>query len=278
MKNFDSKLSLGQYKAKESFWYFDELSEEERILAYRLGWEIFDQKKMFFEDFFSFHKRKGYILQCLGYLIAIILFLAVFFIILVHPSDLKYAFGTFVLAGSIMTFIVIVGKARKNLRETSRFFQFIDPINKPENHRVFLSLELNNFEGAEAFYSNLRKGNDFQEEQIEVVEYDKTVSLLAIELMLGELGVLNDLKQRLLQSDHSLKSGSFDKVVSSVVGGTDRGIRDYFSKISPEIANSSNLTAKRKEQLFKVKEIFNNAGLREKALSIDDFIQERTVL
>lgn len=143
---------------------------------------------------------------------------------------------------------------------------------------MFLDLELNDFEGAETFYSNLRKGNDYQEEQIEVVEYDKTVSLLAIELMLGELGVLNDLKQRLLHNDHSIKSGAFDKVVSNVVGGTDRGIRDYFSKISPEIADSSNLSPKRKEQLFKVKEIFNNAGLREKAVLIDDFIQERTNL
>ena len=278
MKKFGSNLSLGQYKAKESFWYFDELSEEDRILAYRLGWEIFDHNKMFFADFSLFHKRKGFILQSLGYLIASILFLAVFFIILVHPSALKYAFGIFVLAGSLMTFIVIGGKARKNLRETKRFFNFIDPIQKPENHKVFLDLELNDFEGAETFYSNLRKGNDYQEEQVEVVEYDKTVSLLAIELMLGELGVLNDLKQRLLHNDHSIKSGAFDKVVSNVVGGTDRGIRDYFSKISPEIADSTNLSQKRKEQLFKVKEIFNNAGLREKAVLIDDFIQERTNL
>ena len=278
MKKFGSNLSLGQYKAKESFWYFDELSEEDRILAYRLGWQIFDQNKMFFADFSAFHKRKGYLLQSLGYLIALTLFAAVFFIIMVHPSVLKYAFGIFVLAGSLMTFIVIGGKARKNLRETKRFFNFIDPIQKPENHKVFLDLELNDFEGAETFYSNLRKGNDYQEEQIEVAEYDKTVSLLAIELMLGELGVLNDLKQRLLHNDHSIKSGAFDKVVSNVVGGTDRGIRDYFSKISPEIADSSNLSPKRKEQLFKVKEIFNNAGLREKAVSIDDFIQERSNL
>ncbi len=278
MKNFDTKLSLGQYKAKESFWYFDELSEEDRILAYRLGWDIFDQNKMFFADFSSFHRRKGLILQGLGYSIAVILFLSVFFIILVHPSALKYALGAFVLAGSLMTFIVIAGKARKNLRETRRFFHYIDPINKPENYKAFQSLEQNDYEGAEIFYSNLRKGIDFQEEQIEVVEYDKTVSLLAIELMLGELGILNYFKQRLLQSDPSLKSGSFDKVVSNVVGGTDRGIRDYFSKISPEIANSDNLSPKRKEQLYNVKEIFNNAGLREKAVSIDDFIQERTNL
>ena len=122
MKKFESDLSLGQYKAKETFWYFDELSEEERILAYRLGWQIFDGDKMFFEDFSAFHKRRGYLLQGLGYLIAVVLLISVFFIVLVHPSTLKYAFGLFVLAGSIMTFIVIMGKARKNLRETSRFF------------------------------------------------------------------------------------------------------------------------------------------------------------
>ena len=173
MKKFDTKISLGQYKAKESFWYFDELSEEERILAYRLGWEIFDRNKMFFADFSSFHKRKGFILQSLGYSIAAILFLSVFFIILVHPSDLKYALGGFVLAGSLMTFIVIVGKARKNLRETRRFFQYIDPINKPENHKAFQSLALNDYEEAEKFYSNLRKGNDYQEEQIEVVSCER---------------------------------------------------------------------------------------------------------
>ncbi|MBN7817285.1 hypothetical protein [Algoriphagus pacificus] len=278
MKNFETKISLGQYKAKELFWYFDELSEEERVLAYRMGWKIFDENKMFFEDFYSFHKRKGALLQVLGYFLALCLFLSVVYILFVHPSSLKYALAGFVLAGSIMTFFVVIGKARKNLSETKRFFNFIDPIDKKENFKEFLSLSSNDLRHAETFYSNLRKGNDYQEEQSNLVEYDKTVSLLAIEMMLGELGVLNELKQKLIQSDQKIKSGSFDKVVSSVVGGTDRGIRDYFSKISPEISNSRRLSAKRKEQLIKVKEIFINAGLREKAVDIDDFIQERTDL
>ena len=278
MKNFETKTSLGQYKVKELFWFFDELSEEERILAYRMGWQIFDQNKMFFEDYSSFHKWKRIMLQVLGYFLAAILFLSVVYILLVHPSALKYALGSFVLAGSVMTFLVVMGKARKNLRETKRFFSFIDPIYKKENFKAFINLDTNDLRDAEVFYENLRKGNDYQEEQIDVVEYDKTVSLLAIEMMLGELGALNDLKQKLLQSDHTIKSGSFDKVLSSVVGGTDRGIRDYFSKISPEIANSRSLSAKRKEQLIKGKEIFINAGLREKAVEIDDFIQKRTDL
>lgn len=278
MKDFDAKISLGHYKAKELFWYFDELSEEERVLAYRMGWKIFDENKMFFEDFTSFHKRKGVLLQTLGYFLALSLFLSVVYILLVHPSSLKYALGAFVLAGSIMTFLVVIGKARKNLRETKRFFNFIDPHDKKENFKEFLSLESTDLKHAEAFYSNLRKGKDYQVEQTNLVEYDKTVSLLAIEMMLGDLGILNDLKQKVIQSDHKIKSGSFDKVVSSVVGGTDRGIRDYFSKISPEISNSRRLSAKRKEQMIKVKEIFINAGLREKAVDIDDFIQERTDL
>lgn len=278
MKNFESDLSLGQYKAKESFWYFDELSEEERILAYRLGWQIFDHHKMFFEDFSAFHKRRGYLLQGLGYLIAGALLISVIFIVLFHPSALKYAFGLFVLAGSIMTFIVIMGKAKKNLRETSRFFYFIDPLNKPNNYKEFLKLDLNNFEGAEVFYSNLRKGIDYQEEPIEVIEYDKTISLLAIDFLIGSPGSLNELKQKALQKDQELTSGGFDKVISSVIGGTDRGIRDYFSKITLDILATKDLSGKRKEQLFKVREIFVKAGLKRKVSSIDDFISSRSDL
>jgi hypothetical protein len=278
MKKFDSNLSLGQYKAKESLWYFDELSEEDRVLAYRLGWQIFDQNKMFFEDFSAFHKRKGYLLQSLGYLITVTLLASVFFIILVHPSLLKYAFGLFVLAGSIMTFIVIMGKARKNLRETRRFFNYIDPVGKPENYKAFLNLELNDYASAEEFYSNLRKGIDYQEEQIEVVEYDKTISLLAIDFLIGSPGSLNGLKQKALQQDPELTSGGFDKVISSVIGGTDRGIRDYFSKISIDIMIAKDLSSKRKEQLFKVREIFVKAGLKRKVASIDDFISNRSDL
>ena len=278
MKKFDSNLSLGQYKAKESLWYFDELSEEDRVLAYRLGWQIFDQNKMFFEDFSAFHKRKGYLLQSLGYLITVTLLASVFFIILVHPSLLKYAFGLFVLAGSIMTFIVIMGKARKNLRETRRFFYYIDPVGKPYNYKAFLSLELNDYASAEEFYSNLRKGIDYQEEQIEVVEYDKTISLLAIDFLIGSPGALNGLKQKALQQDPELTSGGFDKVISSVIGGTDRGIRDYFSKISKDILTAKDLSGKRKEQLFKVREIFVKAGLKRKVASIDDFIGNRSNL
>ena len=278
MKKFESNLSLGQYKAKESLWYFDELSEEDRVLAYRLGWQIFDQNKMFFEDFSAFHKRKGYLLQSLGYLITVTLLASVFFIILVHPSLLKYAFGLFVLAGSIMTFIVIMGKARKNLRETRRFFNYIDPVGKPENYKAFLNLELNDYASAEEFYSNLRKGIDNHEEQIEVVEYDKTISLLAIDFLIGSPGALNDLKQKALQQDPELTSGGFDKVISSVIGGTDRGIRDYFSKISIDILIAKDLSGKRKEQLFKVREIFVKAGLKRKVASIDDFISNRSDL
>ncbi len=278
MKKFGSDLSLGQYKAKETFWYFDELSEEERILAYRLGWQIFDRHKMFFEDFSAFHRRRGYLLQSLGYLIALTLFAAVFFIILVHPSVLKYALGLFVFAGSIMTFIVILGKARKNLRETKRFFNYIDPIVKPENHKAFLNLDLDDHEGAEAFYSNLRKGIDYKEELIDLVEYDKTISLLAIEFLIGNPGVLNDLKQKALQKDQEITSGGFDKVISSVIGGTDRGVRDYFSKISTDILSAKELSSKRKEQLFKVREIFAKAGLKRKAAFVDDFIGKRTDL
>jgi len=278
MKKFESDLSLGQYKAKESFWYFDELSEEERILAYRLGWQIFDGHKMFFEDFLAFHKRRGYLLQGLGYLIAVVLLISVLFIVLVHPSTLKYAFGLFVLAGSIMTFIVIMGKARKNLRETSRFFDYIDPLTKPYNYKEFLNLDLNDFAGAEIFYSNLRKGIDYQEEQIELVEYDKTISLLAIDFLLGSPGSLNELKQKALQQDPELSSGGFDKVISSVIGGTDRGIRDYFSKISQDILTAKDLTGKRKEQLFKVREIFVKASLKRKVAAIDDFISNRSDL
>lgn len=278
MKKFESDISLGEYKAKESFWYFDELSEEERVLAYRLGWHVFDSNKMFFEDFSAFHRRRGYLLQGLVYLIAGTLLVSTFFIVLVHPSALKYAFGLFVLAGSIMAFIVIMGKARKNLRETSRFFNYIDPVGKPENYKAFLSLELNDHVGAEEFYSNLRKGIDYQEEQIEVVEYDKTISLLAIDFLIGKPGSLNDLKQKLLQQDPDLSSGGFDKVVSSVIGGTDRGVRDYFSKISSEILNAKELSGKRKEQLFKVREIFVKAALKRKVASVDDFIANRTDL
>jgi hypothetical protein len=278
MKKFGSNLSLGQYKAKESFWYFDELSEEDRILAYRLGWQIFDKNKMFFEDFSAFHKKKGYLLQILGYLIAVTLFASVFFIILIHPSILKYAFGAFVLGGSVMTFIVIMGKARKNLRETKRFFNYIDPNDKPDNHKAFLDLDLYDYEGVEEFYSNMRKGIDYKVEQIHLVEYDKTISLLAIDFLIGKLGALNDLKQKALQKDQELTSGGFDKVISSVIGGTDRGVRDYFSKISNDILSGKELSGKRKEQLFKVREIFVKAGLKRKVASVDDFIANRTDL
>ena len=233
---------------------------------------------MFFDDFSSFHKRKGYLLQSLGYLIALTIFAAVFFIILVHPSVLKYALGLFVLAGSIMTFIVILGKARKNLRETKRFFSYIDPIAKPENHKAFLNLDLDDHEGAESFYSNLRKGLDYKEELIDVVEYDKTISLLAIDFLIGNPGSLNDLKQKALQQDPELTSGGFDKVISSVIGGTDRGVRDYFSKISNDILTVKELSSKRKEQLFKVREIFAKSGLKRKAAFVDDFMGKRTDL
>lgn len=278
MKKFTSDISLGKYKSKESFWYFDELSEEERILAYRLGWQIFDNHKLFFEDFSSFHKRRGYLLQSLVYLITGSLLVSTFFIVLVHPSALKFAFGMLVLGGWIMTNVIIMGKAKKNLRERSRFFAYIDPVEKPENFEAFLRLNLNDYEAAGAFYSNLRKGIDYQEKEIEVVEYDKTISLLAIDFLIGNPGSLNDLKQKMLQQDPDLSSGGFDKVVSNVVGGTDRGVRDYFSKISTDILTSKELSSKRKEQLLKVREIFVKAALKRKVALLDDFIANRTDL
>lgn len=265
-----------QYRLKEFFGLFDSYSNADRILAYRLGWELFEKDELHPIDFRLFHERKLKILQAGKYLISLALLIAAIFLIVAVESSLKYVGVTFLFFGAVMAFYATLGTSLKSLRETRRFFSYIDQTTKPENYKAFLSLSSQDMEGAENFYSKFRRGEDFLKEKEETTNYDKTVSLLAIELLLGELGVLNDFKQKLLQRDHSIKSGAFDKVLSSVVGGTDRGIRDYFSKISPEIASSNSLSSKRKEQLLKVKEIFIHAGLREKALFIDDFIQKRS--
>jgi hypothetical protein len=122
----------------------------------------------------------------------------------------------------------------------------------------------------------LRTGKDYVKESIEIVEFDKTISLLAIDFLLGNLGGFNEVKQKALQNDHDLSSGGFDKVTSSDVGETDRGVRAYFSKISQELILSNTLSSKRKDQLFKVRGIFISAGLKRKAALIDDFILNRT--
>jgi hypothetical protein len=267
-----------QYRFNEFFGLFDSSSSAERILAYRQGWDLFEKEELHPIDFKLFHERKLKILQVGKYLISLSLLSAAIFLIVAVESPLKFVGVSFLFFGAIMAFYATLGTSLKSLRETRRFFTFIDQATKPENYQAFLSLSPQDREGAEIFYSKFRRGEDFQGETEESANYDKTVSLLAIELLLGELGILNDFKQKLLQQDHSIKSGAFDKVLSKVVGGTDRGIRDYFSKISPEIANSRCLSSKRKEQLLKVKEIFITAGLREKALFIDDFIQKRADL
>jgi hypothetical protein len=37
MKKFDTNMPFWKYKLREALWLYDDLSEKERILVYRLG-------------------------------------------------------------------------------------------------------------------------------------------------------------------------------------------------------------------------------------------------
>ena len=57
MKKFDPKMPLWQYKLREYLLLYDGSIEEDRLLAYRFGWQVFSIHRHHFEDYSNFVRR-----------------------------------------------------------------------------------------------------------------------------------------------------------------------------------------------------------------------------
>src|SRR5690606_33093574 len=139
---------LWLYKLSEYLLLFDGKSEEERIMAYRYGWQIFSENKHHLEGFSTLVVRRGrFIYLCLIYAIvfttlSLLLALSIFTIELWMKLPMAIAF-------SGITAVIIyslIGHTIKNIRETKIFLNYVDPSTKAANFREFESLDFNDLE------------------------------------------------------------------------------------------------------------------------------------
>ncbi|WP_162342703.1 hypothetical protein [Cyclobacterium salsum] len=275
MKKFDPKRPLWLYKLREYLLLFDGSSEEERMLAYRYGWHTFSSNRHHFEDFAHFiRRRKWFIYLSLIYPI-ILTFLSLLLAVSVLTIDVTLKVPMALIFSGITAGIIynLIGNTLKNIRETSIFLKYVDPTEKLANFREFETLDFLDREAALQFYENMRAKRDYT--QIEALEnrLDKTEKLLALDFLLGEPGILNELINKLcLDQNCSLSKEGVYRVLGEILTASPDNIKKDITKKVIEIRSGECLSRKRIDQLWNVKAVFSQAKLALKACEIDRLI------
>ncbi len=277
MKLLNPNKPLWLYKLSEYLLLLDGNSEEERIMAYRYGWHIFSENKYHFEDFSKLVvRRKWFIYLCLIYPMAftalsILLALSV----LTIPFWMKLPLAILFSGATALIIYTLIGSTVKNIRETKIFLNYVDPSNKAANFREFEGLDFNGLASAEAFYENMRAKKDYSPIQDIDTKLDKTEKLLAIDFLLGEPGMLNDLINKLCldQNSRLTKEGIY-RVLGELLAASPHNIKKDVTRVIEEIRNAEKLSTKRIDQLKNVKKVFTHSKLTAKANEVDRLISK----
>src|SRR5690606_40598405 len=95
----------------------------------------------------------------------------------------------------------------------------------------FESLSFNELESAEAFYENMRAKKNYNSPEVTDTKLDKTEKLLAIDFVLGEPGMLNDLINKLCldQNSRLTKEGIY-RVLGEILIGSPHNTKKYVTR------------------------------------------------
>jgi hypothetical protein len=275
MKKFDPQRPLWLYKLWEYLLLYDGRTEEERILAYRYGWNIITCNRQHYEDFSDFIRRRKWFI----YLSLIYPLLFTFLSILLALSSLTIEVTmkvplALVLSGITAGIIYnLIGNTFKNIRETSIFLTYANPTAKLSNFREFENLDFLEMEAAQLFHENMQAKRDYNLVEISESRLDKTEKLLAIDFLLGGPGTLNELINKLcLDPNCSLSKEGVYRVLGEILSASPSNIKKDIARRVKEIRYGKNLFPKRIDQLRNVKAIFTQSKLGLKASEIDRLI------
>src|SRR5690606_22326484 len=186
--------------------------------------------------------------------------------VLTIPFWMKLPLALLFSGAKALIIYTLIGSTVKNIRETKIFLNYVDPSNKAANFREFEGLDFNGLASAEAFYENMRAKKDYSPIKDIDTKLDKTEKLLAIDFLLGEPGMLNDLINKLCldQNSRLTKEGIY-RVLGEILIASPHNIKKDVTRVIEEIRNAEKLSTKRIDQLKNVKEVFTHSKLTAKA-------------
>jgi hypothetical protein len=120
---------------------------------------------------------------------------------------------------------------------------------------------------------------DYIPEESFINRLDKTEKLLAIDFLLGEPGKFNELINKLcLDPESCLTKEGIYRVLGEILAASPDNIKKDITNGIKEIRYGENLSAKRIDQLKRVKAVFSHSNLPLKAKEIQRLIynQEKT--
>ncbi len=281
MKPLDLNVSLNDYRIREYFTIYDEYSGEERVRFYRLGWHVFLNNSKSFEQYESFLIGRT---EVWNYLFSIpiysVIATAIFLVIYNRQLNWSGFLISFAFIG-ILSFIrlVLLRKASNNQAQTKAFLSFIHPEKKKTNFTYFEGIDINDDQSAKQFYLALLKKEDFipaiKPENINKEDknyLDKTVKLLAIDLMLGSPGALNDMINKLINaSEKKLTKTGIYRVLGKILSASPDNIKSTIER-ELVIIRTDELPEQRIKQLQAVRNLFAEANLNLLANEVDSLL------
>lgn len=280
MTKINPNISLAKYKFHEFMTLYDSYSKVDRVLYYRLGWQVFYNHDKSFEEYTEFILKKNvykFFIWDVPFISIISLISLLTIYVIRMGSQINWWVLIVTLFFILVFFIIYLGlpNSTKNNRDQSRkFFEFINNKNKKSNFNYFNALELDDKASSKILFDHFKINQDIQSTNEISSNYDKTVKLLALDFLLGLPGTLREHINLLnAKSVIKLSKSGIYKVLAVLIGANSDNIKSMVE--SNELIDIRNNTSNtREEQLLKVKEIFKEAKLSLLVNEVDKVLEK----
>ncbi len=270
-----AELGFAQYVIRELVGYYDYSANGcDRLQAYLLGRDQFVNRNLSLDTYMNFIKWRGVFLVTLLILgLVTIIWLTIILFKAISNGSIAYTSMAVIVITSVVAVLVFLqSKFFLNYSQTKYLLKFIqsDVVNKA----AFIQLDLNDPEAIAQFQSAYLLNRPYVEKKLSEVNLDRTEKLLLLDYLVGEPGSLNESINKLYHQNPKLSKRGIFAVLGDILNTDEDNIRKGLPELEKIRNQSGPLSAKRKQQLVQVQEIFRRANFLHIVSEIEDRLNQ----
>jgi len=269
------EFGFAQYITRELVGLYDYSANGlDRLNAYLVGRDFFVKRNLSIDTYLNFIKWRGVILVTLFMLgLLTILWLIFISFIAVGNGAISYLImAAFIVFTILAVLIFLQGKFFINYSQTKYLLQFIK--SDEANKAAFIQLDLNDPVGVAEFQSAYLLNRPYGENKRLQINLDRTEKLLLLDYLAGEPGSLNEYINKLYHLNPKLSKRGIFAVLGEILNTDEDNIRKGLPELERIRTKSGPLSAKRKQQLVQVQEIFRKANFQHIVNEIEDRLNQ----
>jgi hypothetical protein len=243
----------------------------ERFNAYLVGRDLFIKRNLSIDTFLNFIKWRGVLLITL-FMLGLVTIILLCFILFMAISNgaLAYALmAVFVIFSILGVLGFLQSKFFLNYSQTKYLLRFLQ--GDEANKAAFIQLDQNVPEAVAEFQSAYLLNRSYGENKISDINLNRTEKLLLMDYLAGDPGGFNDGINKLYHYNPKLSKKGIFTILGEILNTDADNIRKGLPEIEKIRTQSHPLSAKRKQQLVQVQEIFKRANF----MHIVNEIEER---